>query len=258
VPIYKGIRSNQNGDTSIPAYDIEGKLWSVQTIRQNENGKFEKRFAAGGKIKDCMHVLDGQANLSDAKNVIIAEGYATAATIKQVYDENQASEYEKTAVVVAFSADNLVNVAKNIREKMPDANIVIAADNDRSKEFNKGLIKGQEAAEAVNGKLIDPFMGQGNTLQDTKITDFNDLANAVPNGLQVVAINFMTPLKHIYKEKPLESFRPLTAAEKQNYEQNIKPRLEAGMKAVAERKAKEAALKQQQDFLKAERMRQMR
>jgi putative DNA primase/helicase len=51
----------------------------------------------------------------------IAEGYATAASV-----------YEATghAVAVAFYADNLVTVARALWTKLPEARIVICADND--------------------------------------------------------------------------------------------------------------------------------
>jgi putative DNA primase/helicase len=53
---------------------------------------------------------------------VIAEGYATAATLSQIL---------RFATVAAFDSGNLVSVAKALHEKYPEKQIVIAGDDDR-------------------------------------------------------------------------------------------------------------------------------
>jgi putative DNA primase/helicase len=72
----------RNGDVLVPGYDVEGKLWTVQYIK--EDGM--KRFAKDSRKHGCFHVVgapNGAAvqNLALSPVVVISEGYATAATI---------------------------------------------------------------------------------------------------------------------------------------------------------------------------------
>jgi len=64
--------------------------------------------------------------------LLIAEGYATAATV------HQATGF---ATVAAMNCGNLFAVAKAQREKFPDREIIIAADNDQATAGNPGLSK---------------------------------------------------------------------------------------------------------------------
>lgn len=61
--------------------------------------------------------------LTDVPVIIIAEGYATAATIKEAI--------ELPAVVSAFDSGNLKAVAKALHEKYPHKPVIIAADDDK-------------------------------------------------------------------------------------------------------------------------------
>ncbi|MDE9448743.1 toprim domain-containing protein, partial [Xenorhabdus bovienii] len=83
--------------------------------------------------------------------VLITEGYATALTVHQLYNG---------LVLAALDEGNLFSVAKTVRERWPDAKIIIAADNDwhASGELDKdgkpkknvGKISAEKAAHAVN------------------------------------------------------------------------------------------------------------
>jgi len=95
--------------------------------------------------------------------MVIAEGYSTAATIHQATGH---------ATAVSFNAGNILPVAKALRERFPDIEIIIAGDNDTQTEGNPGKSKATEAAKAVNGRVIIPeFINTENNP-----TDFNDLA----------------------------------------------------------------------------------
>jgi len=138
----------------IPLRDSGGILHSIQTI--DESGK--KLFLSGGAIQGHYFSI-GKPN----RKIIIAEGYSTAATIHQATGH---------ATAVSFNAGNILPVAKALRERFPDIEIIIAGDNDSQTEGNPGKSKATEAALAVNGRAVIPeFI---NT--ETKPTDFNDLA----------------------------------------------------------------------------------
>jgi putative DNA primase/helicase len=83
---------------------------------------------------------------------VIAEGYATAATLSQILG---------FATVAAFDSGNLVSVAKSLREKYPEKRIVIAGDDDKHLELTHGINPGRskagEAARAVGGKVLLPI-----------------------------------------------------------------------------------------------------
>ena len=71
--------------------------------------------------------------------VVIAEGYATAATL---------AEHGKVPTLAAYDSGNLLSVAISIRERRPDKAIVIAGDDDHRIENNPGREKALAAAEA--------------------------------------------------------------------------------------------------------------
>lgn len=154
-----GLKATDEGTLLVPVQDVNGRLMSLQFI--NEEG--EKRFLTGGQKHGGMLVMDPKAEL-ELRPVIIAEGYATAASI---------CESLKEPVVVAFDAGNLMPVAEALRRKYPDKPLIIAADNDHSHQFNAGVEKAAAAARAVGGILVVP---EFNDLQKAQgLTDFNDL-----------------------------------------------------------------------------------
>lgn len=89
--------------------------------------------------------------------VCLCEGVATGFTV-----------HEETGwrVYIAFTANNLLSVAQIIRKHLPEATIVVCADNDEKTTGNPGLTKATEAAVLVDGLLaVPPIAG-----------DFNDYA----------------------------------------------------------------------------------
>ena len=147
--------------------DAKGFLWNVQSISPDG----EKRFLTDGRKNGLMHGLnEGKLDLKQAKTIIVAEGYATAASL-----------HSATGIpaVVAFDAGNLKPVAEAIRKANPQADIVIAADDDHKLEAhpvirkNVGREKAEEAAQAVGGRTISPPLNQAE--KDKGLSDFNDL-----------------------------------------------------------------------------------
>jgi putative DNA primase/helicase len=131
----------------------DGNLWSIQTI--DPTGK--KRFHKGGKKQGCYYPL---GKLDDV--VCLTEGFATAATIREV------TGY---AAACCFDAGNLKPVAVSMRKKYPDIKIIICADNDQYSEINTGFLEANKTANEVGAYLAIPEFNNTRT----KPTDFNDL-----------------------------------------------------------------------------------
>ncbi len=160
-----------HGELLIPIVDINGRFWGAQSI--DVQGR--KSFPRGGRILGGHHVL---GNIQEGQPILIAEGYATAATVH---------ESSGLPVVVAFNSGNLPVVAQAFRDKHPSSILVIAGDNDHTKpiEKNVGLQKAQEAAQKAAGHLLLPEFEKGSTG-----TDWNDFARekgkaAIRHQLQV-------------------------------------------------------------------------
>lgn len=174
----------------VPAYDIDGKLWSAQYI--NSDGS--KFFAKDSRKEGCFHFIrQDDVPLSEMEFMpvaIICEGYSTGITI------NEGCDY---FVVSAFDCHNLKDVAKAIREKYPEMPILICGDDDlgvelerrktpeKFKVLNPGKESAIEAAELVGGVAIFPKFAAGEQESDLKkFTDFNDLATNSKLGLDAV------------------------------------------------------------------------
>ncbi len=159
------------GNTSllVPMF-ADGEIWSLQTIF-SYGGKL---FASGGRVSGCYYLI-GEAQ--GAQVVCVAEGFATAASV-----------YEATGypTYCAFNAGNLPHVAKAVRLMHPDAQIIIAGDDDWQTDGNTGKTKALEAADAVFGKVVFPVFAADR--DEGGDTDFNDMAQAT--GLESVRAVF--------------------------------------------------------------------
>lgn len=138
----------------IPVRDIRGGIQTLQFITSGG----EKRMLAGNSPTGCFHRIGKPSDC-----IVIAEGYATAASLH---------EADRVAVAVAFFADNLKPVALALKNKYPNQQFIIAADNDRFKKVNMGIRKAKEAAIAIRGKVAIPNF---RNYPDSKATDYNDL-----------------------------------------------------------------------------------
>jgi putative DNA primase/helicase len=151
-----GLRVSNNGSLLIPVHSVTGDMQSIQTIMPNGN----KRFYPGAKVFGGCFMI-GVINKN--KPVLICEGYATGASLLE--DGNP-------FVVIAFNSGNLINVATQLHEKLPDIEIIIAGDDDWKTSGNPGKIAAIEAAKAVGAKVLFPRFGEE---RDPSWTDFNDL-----------------------------------------------------------------------------------
>lgn len=137
----------------IPVRGADG-IQSYQTIDLDGN----KLFMKGGKMSGGFFRIG-----EPTERIIVCEGFATGATLHSATSD---------MVVVAFNAGNLKAVAQHVRSRFPEAQIVVAADDDVG-DHNTGVLKATEAAKAANAVLALPRLG--NSLNHSK-TDFNDMA----------------------------------------------------------------------------------
>lgn len=200
IAVFAGVYTdNEKKLTCVPAIDCEGKIWSVQYIAEDGT----KRFAKDSKKEGCFHVLGGLAQLAKTPVIIIAEGYATAATIKEASN--------LPAVVSAFDAGNLKSAAKALHQKYPKIPIMIAGDDDKyleiSTSINPGKEKALEAAKAVGGEVILPiFSPHEQRKNPKKFSDFNDMAKHSSLGLEGVRRQFKSRVDELIKKVSLPRY----------------------------------------------------
>nr|MBS0020896.1 toprim domain-containing protein [Gammaproteobacteria bacterium] len=137
--------------------------------------------------------VGGFEALAAAPVLVIAEGYATAATL---------AEGLGYATVAAFDAGNLAAVARALHDKYPQKPVLIAGDDDRhlkaTQGINPGRVKAKAAAEAVGGRALFPIFAPGEQSADPKaFTDFNDLASKSALGRAGVARQVKAAVKKV-------------------------------------------------------------
>lgn len=161
-----GLRVSPRGALVVPAYDALSRLTTLEFILPD--GK--KIFLSGGRKAGSWFWVGPVAT---ATTVLVAEGYATAASL-----------YEATGIpcAVAFDCGNLDRVACAIRKGWPRARIVVCADDDAWTDGNPGLRAATRAARLCGGTVATPVFGAGRSKGDT---DFNDLSRL--SGPAVVA-----------------------------------------------------------------------
>ena len=165
VSLVGDLRIAGDGRLVLPVLDAKGAVQSLQFITPDG----DKLFLAGGKLKGGYFPILA-ANGEKNGPLYVCEGYATGATIHAATD---------AAVLVSFTAGNLLAVAEMARAQYPDRESILCADDDTRTKGNPGLTKATEAALAVTARLSVPrFMDPANG------TDFNDLAAA--EGMEAV------------------------------------------------------------------------
>lgn len=183
-----GLRQNKykdNDNLIIPVL-YENEIVNLQSINQDGG----KRFLAGGQVQGA-YAFIGKADDVEKVGVVMAEGYATAASI-----------YEATGkpVIIAFDAGNMVAVAERLAQKLPqNVPVVIAVDNDASQT---GIKKARQAAALLGDRAtaIQPEFSMTLIQQYQKgkgvdekgrpplPSDFNDLHKLA--GLEAVSQSF--------------------------------------------------------------------
>lgn len=166
-----GVRFAADGCVLVPLRDAAGALWNLQRIAPERPADgTDKLFLKGGRKSGLWHWCGDPVG---ASVLLVAEGYATAASLHQATGH---------PVAVAFDAGNLAHVAKALRQQHRAALLVLCGDDDRATEArtgtNTGRVKAEAAARSVRGLAVFP---EG--LPDGG-SDFNDMHQA--QGLQAV------------------------------------------------------------------------
>lgn len=163
-----GARIDRQGRLLLPLHDIDGRTLNTQTISPDGGTKLYLPDAQ----KIGVHHLMGR--LDPARSLVLAEGFATAATVREAL---------RIPVAMTLDAGNLMPVARAYRERHPGLELLFAADNDAHLPLrpggrampNTGLEKATKAADEVRGLvLLSPELGH-RTLADQG-TDWNDFA----------------------------------------------------------------------------------
>lgn len=147
----------------IPIMDRERKIWGLQAIFVELNAK--KMYLKGCAKRGNFYPIGQHQQHEGRLLFVLVEGYATGASVHAATGH---------MVLVCFDVANLMVVAKALRERQPDAWIVLAADNDTETEGNPGLTTARKVAKEVGGLVAVPPAG-----------DFNDLQ--IAEGLGAVA-----------------------------------------------------------------------
>ena len=141
-----------DGRLLVALTDETGTVTAAQTITATG----EKRQVTDGAKRGAFHALAGGPE--QPHTVIIAEGLATTLTAHLMRPD--------ALTVSAIDAGNLLHVADVMRRKYPDAQIIIAGDNDwhlpceldehGKPKRNSGKIGAEKAAAAVSGWVSVP------------------------------------------------------------------------------------------------------
>jgi len=149
-----GLRQH-NGALLVPIMDADATVHGYQRIWPNGR----KYFAKGSIISGHFYMLGDLL----APLILVCEGYATAASLHEITG---------FAVAVAFDCGNLRPVTEAIHKAWPSYQIVICADDDLHSPNNPGVTSANEAANAVNARVILPVFPGDREPYDS---DFNDL-----------------------------------------------------------------------------------
>ncbi|MCP2041131.1 hypothetical protein L1281_001725 [Neisseria sp. HSC-16F19] len=157
----------------IPAFNKEGTLTTLLSINDTGFKSIIKDSILSGS---SMTIGKKGADLD--KPVLLCEGWATG---QSLYAASKQITEEGLQVVVAFNSNNMLHVAKNIRERYPDRPILICADNDCCNQQNAGLKAAEATQKAIGdniGIIYPEFpqeLIQEKLLAEESVpTDFND------------------------------------------------------------------------------------
>lgn len=163
-----------------------------------------KRLVAGTVKKGSFGVVN---SVELTETVIIAEGLATALSVQQFRPD--------ATIIAAIDAGNLLPVAQVMRQRYPNAQIIIAADNDiKPGEPNTGKGAAEKAAKAVSGRVALP--------QSEEKADWNDFHQQ--HGLEAAAAAFNDSMYQPEGEKVVVKLKAIDGG-KENQHEAVTPAL---------------------------------
>lgn len=180
----------------VPMRNEHRAVRSLQTI----SPEGVKRFASGGQTVGLCYSIKGDGTRPDV--VAICEGFATAASVR---------EATGLTTLACFTCGNLLPVAEAVRRRLPDAVLLLCADDDAATRGNPGMSKARAAAEAVRGIVVAPEFGAA---RPEGATDFNDLhcAKGLAEVRRQVWRALETPVETDIVPPPLDDARAMTEA----------------------------------------------
>jgi putative DNA primase/helicase len=171
IEVARGLRMHEASDGTklllvpVYAFDMNGKTELIGLQHVGPDGS--KRFMTGQRTDGGFFSIKG-----DPSWIVVCEGAATGFSVWQATG---------LSVVCAFNAGNLVQVVKELARWRPEAQLLIAADDDHfaSESFlaaqeearklgrspkaweNAGILKAEAAAKAVGCRWISPCSPKG-------------------------------------------------------------------------------------------------
>ena len=194
-------RQTTDGYLVLPVQDVDGKIWSLQTI--SERGK--KFIKKDSKKQSNLIAVSG--NVKSAKMIIVTEGWADAESISQSI---------RIPVVAAIDANNLDPVVREIQRVNPGAKILLAGDNDYTTELdargrvkpNVGVEKATIAASRAGIPAVYPLLPG-----EPQKVDFNDMfrelgSTAVHQHISKHTKEFIVPRVNNAQEEVAQRTKP--------------------------------------------------
>ncbi|WP_438429946.1 DUF5710 domain-containing protein [Escherichia coli] len=164
VQAARGVHIDNRQGLVIPLYNTDGQIRSIQTIDPEGN----KRLAKDAEKAGNFFVVGG--SLKDNHPIVLAEGYATAASCAMAL---------RHPVVMTVDSGNLVKVAENLHARYPGSPMLFLGDDDLPKPRrpgNPGKEAAEKAARLTKGTAFVPQFTREEREQG--LTDFNDLHQA--------------------------------------------------------------------------------
>ncbi|EJH1484957.1 hypothetical protein NCS89_004713, partial [Escherichia coli] len=164
VQAARGVHIDNRQGLVIPLYNTDGQIRSIQTIDPEGN----KRLAKDAEKAGNFFVVGG--SLKDNHPIVLAEGYATAASCAMAL---------RHPVVMTVDSGNLVKVAENLHARYPGSPMLFLGDDDLPKPGrpgNPGKEAAEKAARLTRGTAFVPHFTREEREQG--LTDFNDLHQA--------------------------------------------------------------------------------
>nr|WP_320375639.1 DUF927 domain-containing protein [Escherichia coli] len=200
-----------DGSMLITLTNVAGAITGAQVIKPDGS----KRLVAGTVKKGSFCVVNSVEN---TETVVISEGLATALSVQELR--------QIATVIAAIDAGNLPAVAMAMRQRYPNAQIIIAADNDQSSEsdgiegvkVNTGKEAAEKAAKAVYGWVSMPPV-------DYK-ADWNDYHQQY--GLEAAAAAFNASMYQPEGKKVGATLTAIDGGKKSpGIDDDLKPRVES-------------------------------
>ncbi|HCT5945402.1 TPA: DUF927 domain-containing protein [Klebsiella pneumoniae] len=194
-----------DGSLLLELVDESGEVTAAQTITPQG----EKRLLTGSAKRGAYHAVNAPES---PQSVLIAEGLATALSVHLMRPDALA--------VAAIDAGNLLPVAEVMRRMYPQAQIIIAADNDHHQngEANTGREAAEKAALSVAGWVALPPT-------DYK-ADWND--HHQQNGLKAATAAFSDSLYQIQGEAVKPRLQAIEGGKTDHPEKDpLKPHIES-------------------------------